>query len=140
MSFVVLLKLWNHRDTVEEDRLLAWLLRVTRNACIDQLRRRRSYRNVVATDTEQVDLAEGHHPATDAAAEQAVFNVHLQKALDSIKEPYRSIVILREIEDMKYDEICEALSLPLTTVKVYLHRARKMLRTKLNEVLHGELA
>src|SRR4051812_50216482 len=38
----VLLRLWRHQDGVEEERLGAWLLRVTRNACYDLLRRRRS--------------------------------------------------------------------------------------------------
>ena len=39
---------------------------------------------------------------------------------------------------MKYNEIGETLDLPLNTVKVYLHRARKMLRDQLKEVYHRE--
>jgi RNA polymerase sigma-70 factor (ECF subfamily) len=65
---------------------------------------------------------------------------HLQRAIDQLKEPYRSIVILREIEDFQYDEICGALDLPMSSVKVYLHRGRKMLRKTLGEVLHIENA
>jgi len=134
----VLLRLWNHRDEVEEERMLGWLLRVTRNACVDALRKRKSYRRLIATDTEQVISAPGSMPATDAAAESSVFRQHLAQALDQLSEPYRSIVILREIQEMKYEEIGGALNLPLNTVKVYLHRARKMLRNQLREVLHRE--
>ncbi|GIV60984.1 MAG: hypothetical protein KatS3mg043_2073 [Rhodothermaceae bacterium] len=43
-------------------------------------------------------------------------------------------MILREIQALKYEEISEALELPLNTVKVYLHRARKTLRRLLEEV------
>ncbi|MEM8488440.1 MAG: sigma factor-like helix-turn-helix DNA-binding protein, partial [Bacteroidota bacterium] len=63
---------------------------------------------------------------------------HLLKAVETLAEPYRSIVILREIQELRYQEICEALDLPLSTVKVYLHRARKTLRTQLQEVLQRE--
>jgi RNA polymerase sigma-70 factor (ECF subfamily) len=118
--------------------MLGWLLRVTRNACVDALRKRRSYRKFIATDTEQVALAAGSMPATDAAAESAIFRQHLDHALDQLSEPYRSIIVLREIQELKYEEISGALNLPLNTVKVYLHRARKMLRNHLREVLHRE--
>jgi DNA-directed RNA polymerase specialized sigma24 family protein len=46
--------------------------------------------------------------------------------------------VLREVQDYKYEEISELLNLPLNTVKVYLHRARKMLRIALgNEMMEG---
>ena len=134
----VLIKLWKHRKRVDEDRLLGWLLRVTRNACVDAIRKRKSYRKVVATDTDNVALAAGDMLLPDAVTEGRLFQAHLKQALDHLHEPYRSIVILREIQEMKYEEICGALDLPLNTVKVYLHRARKMLRKQLSEVLHRE--
>jgi RNA polymerase sigma-70 factor (ECF subfamily) len=42
-------------------------------------------------------------------------------------------VILREIQELKYEEIAEVVGKPLNTVKVYLHRGRKMLREQLRE-------
>lgn len=136
----VLLRLWNHRDGVDEDRVLAWLLRVTRNACVDELRRRTTYHNLVDVNSERLDYAAGSGLLPDDAAEQADFQERLQHALQQLAEPYRSIVILREIQDMKYEDISEALGLPLNTVKVYLHRGRKMLREQLSEVLERETA
>ena len=58
--------------------------------------------------------------------------------MSRIAEPYRSIVILREVQELKYEEISGAMNLPLNTVKVYLHRGRKMLREQLSEVMHRE--
>jgi RNA polymerase sigma-70 factor (ECF subfamily) len=134
----VLLRLWNHRDEVEEDRLLGWLLRVARNACVDALRRRQVYRAAVMTDGEQLERAFDPEALPDAATASALFQEQLQRALGTLDDPYRSIVILREIQDYRYEEISEALRLPLNTVKVYLHRARKMLREQLREVMPRE--
>lgn len=136
----VLLKLWEHQDKLDEDRLLGWLLRVTRNACVDALRKRKAYRNIVAPAPDDLGRAPGVEPMPDDDAEAADFQQHLRRALCRLDEPYRSIVILREVQDLKYEEISGAMNLPLNTVKVYLHRARKKLRDELSEVLEYETA
>ena len=136
----VLIRLWRHREALDEDRLLAWLLRVTRNACIDALRRRTARRNVEAPAADGFDRAAARAPMPDAEAEAADFQRHLEQALHRLPEPHRSIVFLREVQELRYDEISGTLDLPLNTVKVYLHRGRKMLRTHLADVLHREPA
>ncbi|MFQ5572007.1 MAG: RNA polymerase sigma factor [Rhodothermales bacterium] len=136
----VLLRLWQHRDTVEEERLLGWLLRVARNACVDVLRKRKARRHLMTPEGDNVGQAAGSEPAPDACAEAVDFQQHLERALTQIAEPYRSIVILREVQELKYEEISGAMNLPLNTVKVYLHRGRKMLREQLSKVMHRETA
>jgi RNA polymerase sigma factor (sigma-70 family) len=136
----VLIRLWKNVDSLEEARVLPWLLHVTRNACIDGLRRRRTYRALVAPDPEGTATSRVASTAIGPASvvENADFRSHLERAVQELAEPYRTIVILREIQDFRYEEICEALSLPLNTVKVYLHRARRKLREKLREFAsHG---
>jgi RNA polymerase sigma-70 factor, ECF subfamily len=136
----VLVRLWKNLDSLEDARVLPWILHVTRNACIDSLRRRKKYRAVVAPDPEGETVARAKSPAPGpgAAAETADFQAHLQRALESLAEPYRSIVILREVQDLRYEEISATLDLPLNTVKVYLHRGRRKLRESLREfVTHG---
>ena len=128
----VFLKLWSSRDKMEEKRVLAWLLFVTRNACIDQLRHRRTVRAVVDRNEHALDVAMATDERPDAALEGSDLRSRLQEALHELSEPYRSIVILREIQDLSYAEISGALNLPLTTVKVYLHRGRKMLRERVS--------
>ncbi len=134
----VFIRFWNNRADIDEAQPLGWLLRVTRNAAVDAIRRRNTYRRNVSTNSEMLDYAEGHTASPARDAEDADFRKHLEVALDQMEEPYRSIVILREIQDLKYQEISETLELPLTTVKVYLHRGRKMLRQQLHEVLRRD--
>jgi RNA polymerase sigma-70 factor (ECF subfamily) len=45
-----------------------------------------------------------------------------------LDEPYRSILIMREVQDLPYQDIADAMAMPLGTVKVYLHRARRRVR------------
>lgn len=134
----VLIRLWRHRGEVDGDRALGWLMRVARNACIDVHRKRRSTRAVMTVDTDGVLDAAGDAESPAEATEAHDFQRHLRRALDALADPYRSIVILREVQDMKYEEISGAMNLPLNTVKVYLHRGRKMLREQLSEVMNRE--
>ena len=136
----VLLRLWRHRERIDEDRMLGWLLRVTRNACIDVLRKRKARRNVETLVPEDFGEGVSDEPRPDAHAEASDFEGHLGRALAQIPDPYRSIVILREVQELKYEEISGAMDMPLNTVKVYLHRGRKMLRKHLSEVIHYEPA
>lgn len=131
----VLVRLWQHLDRVEPAGVWPWLVRVTRNAAIDALRRRGSYRAVVVEDPDDTTALRqpSRAPSPYLQAEAADFRRQLQEALREVAEPYRSVVILREIEQLQYEEIAAAMAMPLNTVKVYLHRGRRMLRAKLRE-------
>lgn len=133
----VLLRLWKNWQRIDRGRLPAWITRVTRNACYDALRKRQAYRALVGEDAdgEVADNAATPEPDPEAQAETSDFHQHLERALQQIAEPYRSIVILREIQDLKYEQISEALDMPLNTIKAYLHRGRRMLREQLREVV-----
>lgn len=133
-----MMKMWKHREKLEIDGAVSWLLRVTHNACIDLLRRRKLETRIFNADAEADRL--GSAEASPARkTESADMMVHLQNAIQTLGEPHKSIVILREVEDYSYEEICGALDLPMSTVKVYLHRGRKRLRKTLQEVMHREL-
>ena len=134
----VFIRFWQHRMSLDAKQPIGWLLRVTRNVSIDAIRRRKTYRKNVSVDSEMVENVSEVNLSPEQHTEYSDFQMHLKRALDKLAEPYRSIVIMREIEEMKYNEIGEALELPLNTVKVYLHRARKMLRDQLKEVFHRE--
>lgn len=136
----VLIRFWEHRDEVDDDHTLGWLLRVTRNACIDALRKRKTRRNALTINTDGLNRAKDPSPSPSAHAEASDFRAHLEQALDEVDEPYRSVVILREIQHLKYREISEALDMPMNTVKVYVHRGRKKLRKQLAEVIEHETA
>ena len=136
----VLVRLWKNWERIESERVEPWIIHVTRNASIDVLRKRSAYRNVVQEDAEgeATDRMPSLAPSPHETVEDSDFQVHLRRALSTLAEPYRSIVVLREIQDFKYEEISSALELPLNTVKVYLHRGRRKLREALKEFVERE--
>lgn len=130
----VLLKLWHHIERVEPVKAGAWLTRVTRNACYDQLRGRRSRQRVFQDGLDGVvEAADGNDSPEQLASSRDTDRL-LQQALAGLEEPYRSIAVLREVQEKSYLEIADAMEMPLNTVKTYLHRARRRLREALKEV------
>ncbi len=135
----VFVRLWRKRSAVDATTVQPWLLRVARNACVDRYRHLRVHRNVVSeTDVETV-VSTSESVSPDRWTEQRLFEERLAAALDELQEPHKSIVILREMQGLRYEEICQALDLPMSTVKVYLHRGRRALRQKLTGVYDGHL-
>ena len=121
-------KLWNNQDSIDPDRVKAWLMKVTRNGCLDRLRRRRT--NVEFDESYMAGEVSG--PMQDVSANEA--REWLKRAIGSLKEPYRSLVVLRDVNQHSYEEVAGMLELNLAQVKTYLHRARKQLREQLAEV------
>jgi RNA polymerase sigma factor (sigma-70 family) len=130
----VLLRLWRRGGAIEAAGLLPWLLRVTRNACYDLLRRRRPG---FALSSPEADSAAQRvpdgTPGPEAAAAATEARDRVRGALRRLPEPYRSAVILREVQGLSYQEIGEALDIPLNTVRVHIHRGRQKLRDLLRE-------
>lgn len=131
----VLIRMWHHHRRLDEPTVLAWLLKVTRNACYDTLRRHRARRARFdeGIDLQASDTYADEAPGPQEHAEADDFQRRLQRALAELPESYRTVVVLREIEGLKYDEIAEITGRPINSVKVYLHRGRKMLRLQLEE-------
>lgn len=136
----VLLSIWRSSHEVKPDGLTAWVMRVTRNACLDAIRKRRSYEERVTPEKEDMRLEETVADTDDPGARFAdkEFRKHVEDALCKLAEPYRTVVILREIQDMTYEEITETTEMPMNTVKTYIHRGRRMLRDHLREIMDDE--
>lgn len=130
----VLIRAWQSAHEVAPDRLGAWLLRVARNRCIDHLRTRRSrWAGLREAAGAAVASARDSAPDPEALAWGSDLRAALGRALAELAEPFRSVVILREIQGLSYREISDALELPLATVRVTLHRGRRRLRDALRE-------
>ena len=131
----VLLRLWRHRQGVDEERLGSWLLRVTRNACYDLLRKRRSETaaGLAPGFEDEAEEVASREPDPQSRAAASGFRRRLLAALGEIGEPYKSVVILREVQGLSHREISEILGIPEVTVRVHLHRGRRRLRELLKE-------
>lgn len=121
-------KLWHHQNAVDPLKIKPWLMKVIRNGCLDRLRRRRPGEEL--QDNSAADPA----PGPMQASHQHELGQRLRRAIAGLAEPYRSLVVLRDIQEHSYEEVASVLELSLPQVKVGLHRARKQLREQLVEV------
>jgi RNA polymerase sigma-70 factor (ECF subfamily) len=102
----------------------AWLYTIMHRVRLDAFRRsRRSPRTVEMTD-------EGPSvPAPQDALAQG--GEDLERALAALPEAFRDAVVLRDVEDLSYQEIARVLDVPIGTVMSRIHRGRALLRTAL---------
>jgi len=117
------IKLWQRMNQTDEEVTRAWLLQVARNGCIDRIRKRRP------TVDEAPEISDHRGPAFQM--EQDQLGKWLKDAIANLKEPYRSLIVFRDIQQHSYQEIAEMLEMSLSQVKVYIFRARKQLRERL---------
>lgn len=107
----------------------AWLMKVARNTAISMLRTRRD------DPTEPDDLSgvvSGASGTGDAATDKVAMDA-LWSALSELDETSRSVVVMRELSGMSYEEIAEVLEIPLPTVKTRLFRSRRVLQEAMKE-------
>jgi RNA polymerase sigma-70 factor, ECF subfamily len=122
-----LLKAWQAASTFRgEASLRSWALRITHNTGVSVLRRRREE----LRDPELLPETE-HGAGTDRQVQGRMMVEELWKALDRLDPLSRTIVVLREIESMSYEDISSSLDISLPTVKTRLFRARRILATDL---------
>lgn len=113
----------------------AWLLRITTNACYDELRRRKRRPTTPLEPYDEEDqeiespawLADpGESP--EQAAERSELNRAIQHCLGDLPPEFRSIVILVDVQGLDYTEAANAIGKPLGTVKSRLARGRLRMR------------
>ena len=114
----------------------AWLYRIMRNTYINEYRRVKRIPEQVQYD-EQISA----YQMTPAAGrdsndlrvliDRKTLDDDVAGAIAALPEKFRSVVVLRDIEDLPYEEIAEALEIPVGTVRSRLHRARAILFERL---------
>jgi len=123
----------------EESKFSTWLYRVAVNHCKNRIkylaRRHDRDRDELDETSQQANGAIANvsprTPQPDRALEGVQMEAILQKAIEGLDDEHRIVVVLRDVEDLSIEEICEITGLPDGTVKSRLHRARLALRKKL---------
>ena len=111
-----------------------WLYRLTSNAAIDHLRRVKRQRGEVSLDGGGPGLdAVDDAPSPQAQAEETELREAVAEGLSMLSEDHRQILLMREYQELSYDEIAQALEVDLGTVKSRISRARRALRKILLE-------
>lgn len=106
-----------------------WLYRLVSNAAIDHLRRTKHQRGNVSLDDEELNLdAPDDAPTPQEAAEEKDLKEAVAAGLRELSDDHRIILVMREVQELSYEEIAESLQLDLGTVKSRISRARTHLR------------
>jgi RNA polymerase sigma-70 factor (ECF subfamily) len=122
----VYVKLWGMRNELDKyNSIEALSIRITRNLCLDQLRRRKV--NIDAMKAER--LKEDIYPETPSENLEKREDAELLHTLISaLPEPQRSLVHLRHLEGKEYDEIAGMVNMNVNAIRVSISRARKQMR------------
>jgi len=113
-----------------------WIYRITANLCKNEMRsrRRRSRILVNAATSDQEELIEyiqDTSPRPDHQLEEKELQEVLNRAISSLPEKFRLILVLRDVEGMSYEEISRIVNKPLGTVKSRINRARLLLKNRM---------
>jgi RNA polymerase sigma-70 factor (ECF subfamily) len=121
--------------------LYTWLFRIAVNTCLSHRRKKKPVHATASQESDD-DTSPADNWADPAAPDPSdpviatETEAIVQQALNSLEEEYRTVVVLRDVQQCDYREMAEILDLPPGTVKSRLHRARLMLRDKLKPLLN----
>ena len=115
-----------------ESSFYTWVYRIAINLALSDLRKRR-HEVSVAAPFDPPDERSGGDPA--AALERAERAEQIQQALNALAPDHRTVVVMKEFDDLRYDEIGAILNIPVGTVRSRLHRARCELRERLRGLM-----
>ncbi|HMN09009.1 MAG TPA: sigma-70 family RNA polymerase sigma factor [Gemmatimonadaceae bacterium] len=114
-----------------------WLFTICRNAFLRSLEKRRHEVEVEDGDAEALAAVavqeDGRRNGLDQLLARVDLAPALQRAIDELPEPFRSTVVLVDVEDQSYDAASEVLGVPVGTVRSRLFRGRRQLQEKLRE-------
>jgi RNA polymerase sigma-70 factor (ECF subfamily) len=109
--------------------LATWLFRITRNVCVETRNRRQFEHALQSLDAEVPGRSEAG--TTDRAFTDLELRDRLDKALAQLPAAARFIVSAHYLGGKKYEDLAQALDLPVGTVKTHIHRAKRRLRALL---------
>ena len=112
-----------------------WIISISRNLCIDHYRSVRKERQTIAREVDTNDLQPASRDLTPyAAAEHQDLREQLKQALETLPLTLRTAVVLRDLQELSYQEIAERLALPEGTVKSRINRGRLELGRQLKRL------
>ena len=138
-----MLRAWkNFSSTEEREYRPAWLFVIMRHVAVDwQQRSKRRIRTVILPHSELTEIATSDlteplcsMPAMSEEQFREFLDDRLAAALDSLKAPYREVIVLSIVGGLNYREIAEVLGCPMGTVMSRMARARRILREHLADL------
>ncbi|WP_437826605.1 RNA polymerase sigma factor [Sorangium sp. So ce1153] len=128
-------KLARRPEVARDPGALSWLMTVVRNACLRMLRPFARERSRLGERVDDADEAASAELDPQAALERWRLVRAVHEAIAALEQPYREVLVLRDVEGLTGEEVCQALGLGEAAMKSRLHRARQLVR---GEVLRRE--
>ena len=121
-------------------RFSTWVYTIASNLAKSRLRRRKLRQSFTlsrrrAENEPEFDIPDESSRA-DSGIESSMMQERIQKALDALAVKYREVVVMRDIEELSYEEICAITKLPMGTVKSRINRARVQLQGMLRDLVN----
>lgn len=115
-----------------------WIYTIATNLAKNELKRRKRKKLYsINADDEKEIIIKDKAALPDMVADSVIKNKIIEKALAKVKEVYREVVVLRDIQDLSYEEIAEITGLSIGTVKSRINRGRTQLQ-KLLKYIYNE--
>jgi RNA polymerase sigma-70 factor (ECF subfamily) len=132
----IFLKIFKSLDTFDRRaNFQTWLISISRNLCIDYYRSVRKERETIDRDVDANELAPASHdPGPVALLEQRDRVTLLRQAMAELPETLRTAVLMRDIQELSYQEIADRLHLPEGTVKSRINRGRTELARQIRRL------
>ena len=125
----VFIKLWNMGDKLNNyNSIIALATTMTKNYCIDQLRRQKHIITDRNSIHETTTSPSPHEQMESRESDDIIHNI-----IENLPDLYKVIINLREIEGLSYEEIVEKTHQNINTLRVTISRARKMIREEFNK-------
>lgn len=119
-------------------RFSTWIYTIASNLAKNELKRRKRKKllSLSSGDEEQQIDIKDQAATPDIIADSGIKNEIIQKALSKVKPVYREVVILRDVQDLSYEEIAEITGLSIGTVKSRINRGRTQLQKLLKNIYY----
>ena len=132
----VFIKVFNSLDKYNPSyKFTTWIHRISSNATIDWMRKKKIDAFSIDNDSDDSMSMSQQLPSDDLNPlqnlEMSQLQQRIEDAIEDLPFIYKQLIILRHINELSYDEISEAVDLPLGTVKNRIFRGREMLKAKL---------
>jgi RNA polymerase sigma-70 factor (ECF subfamily) len=135
------LRVYKNLDRYDETmKFSTWIYRIATNLCIDRIRKRKPSYSLDAESNDHEGLdgysmipSDNRTPESETLLSETQRTIH--QAIETLPAKYKSVMVLRYLQDLSLQEIGEVLDMPVTTVKTRVHRGREFLRKRLENKL-----
>lgn len=133
-------KLQQYRGTAS---FSTWLVRIGINEALQRIRELKKHKQLHPHTEEEQDRLIGQKSDLMTPEKEAIqyeTKLQIEHAIDQLPDKYRSVFMLREVEDLKIDDIASSLAISRLNVRVRTYRAKKILKKQLFDLSHSDTA